>query len=133
MVRYSGTVACKMPYSTAAVSPAAKRKKSASLASMVKAITMAPSTKNGERITSRIIIATESCAWLMSLVMRVMSEGVPSLSSSAWEKRLICRKKALRSSVPNPWEQRAAQYWQISAHMSPNAPKKNSNTPIFST
>ena len=57
-------------------------KMSAQRTSIVKAITIAPKTTNGERSSRRRHMFTPDCTWLTSLVMRVMSVDVPSVSSS---------------------------------------------------
>ena len=44
---------------------------------------MEPTARKGQRISMRTPNATASCTWLTSLVMRVMSDGVPKQSSSA--------------------------------------------------
>ena len=54
-----------------------------SLRSMARAATMEPAAKKGQRMSMRTPRATASCTWLTSLVMRVMSDGVPKRSSSA--------------------------------------------------
>ena len=57
-------------------------KSSAQSKSMVKAMTIAPKTTNGERSSRRSVMLTPVCTWLTSLVMRVMSVEVPCVSSS---------------------------------------------------
>ena len=54
-----------------------------SLRSMARAAHMEPTAKKGQRMSMRTPSATASCTWLTSLVMRVMSDGVPKRSSSA--------------------------------------------------
>ncbi|MNN99740.1 hypothetical protein D3C81_2194670 [compost metagenome] len=44
---------------------------------------IAPIQINGARTTSRISMATASCSWFTSFVIRLISEGVPKMSSSA--------------------------------------------------
>ena len=54
------------------------------------AMTIAPTAINGARVTSRINMATACCVWLISAVSLVISDGVENLSSSAYEKVLMC-------------------------------------------
>ena len=54
------------------------------------AMTSEPMMINGARVSSRMHMAILCCTWLVSFVMRVIREGVPSLSSSACERLLIC-------------------------------------------
>ena len=63
---------------------------SAQSKSMVKAMTIAPKTTNGERSKSRRPMLVPDCTWLMSLVMRVMSVEEPMVSSSVYESVWIC-------------------------------------------
>ena len=62
--------------------------------------TSAPRTMKGERRNSLKKRFTPFSDWLTSAVMRVMSAGMPALSSSAWERELILANIAERSSVP---------------------------------
>ena len=57
-------------------------KSSVSFGLMENAIISAPITMNGERSSRRSVRLTPFCTWLMSLVMRVTSVGVPMPSSS---------------------------------------------------
>ena len=50
---------------------------------MARAAHMEPTAKKGQRMSMRTPNATASCTWLTSLVMRVISDGVPKRSSSA--------------------------------------------------
>ena len=50
---------------------------------IVIAIIIEPITINGALVSNRIVIATICCDWFTSFVILVMSDGVPSLSSSA--------------------------------------------------
>ena len=70
--------------------------------SMDIAIITAPITRKGALMTSLMSMATANCNWLISLVILVIKEGVPILSSSAWENVLICLNMAFLTSVPNP-------------------------------
>ena len=56
------------------------RKIKAAWASMVKAITMAPSTTKGDRSSSRSPKFTPFCSWLISDVIRVTMVELPILS-----------------------------------------------------
>ena len=62
-----------------AITPA---KISAQPASIVKAMIIAPKTTNGERSSRRSVRFTPVCTWLTSLVMRVTSVEVVSVSIS---------------------------------------------------
>ncbi len=46
-------------------------------------MTMAPTTMNGERSSSRRPRFTPACTWLISAVTRVISVGAPTRSMSA--------------------------------------------------
>ena len=58
----------------------------AAFASTINAIIMAPNTMNGERRNRRSTILTPDCAWLISLVILVISVDVPMVSISVKEK-----------------------------------------------
>ena len=105
----------------------------ASFQSSSSAITVAPMTRNGARTTRRMSMATASCNWFTSLVMRVISDGVPIWSISPWERVLMCWNISERSTVPKPWLARAAQYWQISAQPRPTSPSSTITPPMRST
>ncbi|MOA16257.1 hypothetical protein D3C78_1364610 [compost metagenome] len=78
------------------------------LKSKIMDIMIAPMQINGARITRRISIATAICSWFTSLVILLISVGVPNVSSSAYDKDVICLNILLRSVVPNPCDARAA-------------------------
>ena len=71
-----------MPVTASASSGMRARKISAVFTSTVKAITIAPITTKGERSSRRSVMFTPVCTWFMSVVIRLMSVGVPSVSSS---------------------------------------------------
>ena len=71
------------PNTTANSAAIAPTKMSASRASTVKAMSIAPNTTNGERSSSRSVRLSPVCTWFMSLVMRVSSDDLPSLSRSS--------------------------------------------------
>ena len=75
---------------------------------MVNAMTVAPSTMNGERKNRRSTRFTPDWAWLMSLVRRVMSVAVPMRSSAENGSACKCENAACRSCVANPAAARAA-------------------------
>ena len=89
MILKNGTERLITRYSTSATSGPAIKKINDSRQSSITAITAAPITRNGARTTRRISIATASWSWLTSLVIRVISEGVPIWSISPWERLLI--------------------------------------------
>ena len=111
----------------------AARKMSESFQSISSAITVAPTARNGARTTSRMSMATASWSWLTSPTMRVMSDGVPIRSSSAWERLLIFRNRSRRSAVPTPWEATDAKYWQVSELASPTTPSSTMTPPMRRT
>ena len=92
---------------------------SAALTSMVKAITIAPNTTNGERSSRRSARFTPDCTWLMSLVMRVMRVLTPSLSCCAKLSDWMCAKHAERILVAKPTDARAAKYCAVMEHTRP--------------
>ena len=61
-------------------------KTSAALTSIVNAITIAPSTTNGERKNKRSAILTAACNWFVSLVKRVINVELPTWSTSPNDK-----------------------------------------------
>ena len=104
-----------------------------SFRSMVIAMMMPPMHKKGARITRRISIATAYCSWLTSPVTRLISDGVPKRSSSAWDRVPIFANTALRSPVPNPCEVTEATYWHTSAHSRPTVTIPSMMPPMRST
>ncbi len=84
---------------------------------------MAPTASTGQRMTWRMSMATATWSWLTSLVMRVMSDGVPKRSTSAKEKRLTTAKSSRRMSVPMPWLARDAIFWHTSVKPNPQKAK----------
>ena len=100
---------------------------------MVIAITSEPAMMNGARVSRRIIMAMDCCTVLVSLVMRVISEGVPSLSSSACESVLMWRKSARRILVPAPCDALDAKYCVNIALDQPSSASSTSRPPIAHT
>lgn len=98
---------------------------------IVIAITIEPITINGALVSRRIAIATDCWTWLVSYVIRVISDGVPSLSNSAWESSLMCKNKSRRSLVPTPWDAFDARYWHTSALQRPTVARITSIPPIL--
>ncbi len=109
-------------YSTAATNGITARKTRDSLRSIVIAITAAPITRKGARTTSLISIATALWTWFTSFVTLVIRDGVPNLSSSAWEREPMCLNRSFLTTVPTPCEALEARYWHTSAQQSPRAP-----------
>ena len=54
------------------------------------AITIAPITRNGERVASLINILTPFCTVFESLVRRLTSDAVPTLSILLYDNEFIC-------------------------------------------
>ena len=81
---YMGMLQSMMPKTTMLSSGIVTTKTIAACQSIVKAMTIAPKTTNGERSSRRSARFTPDCTWLMSLVMRVMSVPVPCWS--CWVK-----------------------------------------------
>ena len=77
-----GTVARMMSQMISEMTAVAATNSSVSFGLMENAMISAPMTMNGERSSSRSVRLTPFCTWLMSLVMRVTSVGVPMPSSS---------------------------------------------------
>ena len=72
-------------------------------------IIVAPIIKKGTAVKARMLMAT--AAWSISLVIQVMRDGVPILSSSAPESRLMCAKKITPHKVcRSPERPLAAKY-----------------------
>ena len=128
-----GTLRVITSHSVSAISSAAAKKISDSLRLIVIAMTSEPAMMNGARVSRRIIIATDCCTMLVSLVMRVISEGVPSLSSSACERVLMCAKSARRILVPTPCDALEAKYWVNIALDQPSTASSTSSPPIAHT
>ena len=75
---------------------------------IAKAITAAPMTTKGLRRKRRRKRLTPFCTWLMSLVMRVTSVDVPTLSISAKPRLWMWSKSCRRSLVETPVAAREA-------------------------
>ena len=71
---------------------------------------MPPMAMIGAAITTLSIISTTICTCCTSLVVRVMSDGVPKRFTSAWEKLSTRRNSAPRTSRPKPMEDLEPQY-----------------------
>lgn len=61
------------------------RKMTDSFRSMRIAMIAAPMIRNGQRVARRIIMFRPDCTVLVSLVIRVIKDAVPSRSISLWE------------------------------------------------
>ena len=86
---YIGMVIIIIPNTTTDSRGMVTTKINAAFTSMVKAMTMAPNTINGERRKSRSTILTPFCTWLTSEVMRVIMVEVPRVSISVKERLWI--------------------------------------------
>ena len=75
-----------------------------SAASMRTAMMMPPIAMIGAVIIMFSPISTTCCTCCTSLVLRVMSDGVPKKLTSVWENASTLRKIALRTSRPNAME-----------------------------
>ena len=62
---------------------------------------MPPMAVMGAEITTLSIISTVICTCCTSLVVRVISDGVPKRLTSTWEKLSTLRNRAPRMSRPN--------------------------------
>ena len=109
------------------------KKISESFQSISIAITVAPTARNGARTTSRISMATASWSWFTSPTMRVISDGTPTRSSSAWERLLIFWNRSRRRAVPTPCEATEAKYWQVRELASPTTPSSTITPPMRRT
>ena len=59
------------------------------------------------------------CTWERSLVMRVSVLEMPTVSSSAWQKRCTFRNMSCRSSVATPTAALAEKYCAVAALTKP--------------
>ena len=118
-----GTVFLIIINITKAISGAAMKNITASFASIITAITAAPTTRKGLLVASLMNIFTPFWTVFESFVSLFTREDVPILSISAYESLFICLYNASRSSVPNPYAHFDAKYWQVSANPSPHMPR----------
>ena len=106
-------------------------KMTADFTSTVNAMIMAPNTMNGERKNRRSTRFTPAWAWFTSLVIRVMSVELPSVSISVNVKLWICLNNACRTPVPNPDAAFAEKYWAVMEQTSPMMPSAIRTRHIF--
>jgi hypothetical protein len=81
-----------------------------------RAMMMPPIPIMGAKIIKERPMVTIICTCWTSLVLRVMSEGVPKRLISPWEKLSTFRKNALRTSRPKPMAALAPIYVEVTAH-----------------
>ena len=80
---YNGMLTSRMPNTTMQSTGIVTANTMAVRTSTVNAMIMAPNTTKGDRSSRRRVMFTPFCTWLMSLVMRVISVEVPTVSISA--------------------------------------------------
>ena len=112
-----------MPNTTKDSAAITTTKINAQRTSMVNAITVAPSTIKGDRKNRRNARFTPFCVWVTSLVIRVINEERPKVSSSEKLKLWIFPNRLLRSSLPKPVAARAAKNWAVIAITIPTTAK----------
>ena len=122
--------AAMMPHTTANSAAITAANTSAMRESMVKAITMAPSTTKGERSSSRRAMFTPVWAWFTSLVMRVIIADTPTRSTSGKDSAVSRPNSARRTSAAKPVAARAAKYCATTAAASPTSPSATSTAHI---
>ena len=104
---------------------------SAAFTSTVNAMTIAPNTMNGERRNRRSTRFTPDCAWLISLVILVISVELPTVSISVNVKLWMCLKRACLTPVPKPAAAFAEKYCAVIEQTSPMMPSAIRTRHIF--
>ncbi len=94
------------------------------------AMMMPPMAMIGAKKTMRIIMITSICTWVMSLVVRVMSEAVEKRSNSAPEKRCTFSKTNLRRSRARPAPVRADSRPTATTQAAPIRDTTNMRPPV---
>ena len=128
--RNIGMVTSVMANTTASSSGIATTKMSAQRTSIVNARIIAPKTINGERRSRRSVMLMPVCTWERSLVMRVSVLEMPTVSSSAWQKRCTFRNISCRSSVATPTAAFAEKYCAVAALTKPTMQNSTSSPHI---
>ena len=90
----------------------------------INAMTMLPNTINGDLRNSLRKRFSPLCTWLISLVIRVISVEVPSLSISANPRDWICENSTCRTFVQNPTDAFAAKYCAVILQVRPITPSR---------
>ena len=117
-----------MPNTTSDSAAMTATKISALRVSIVKAMIIAPNTTNGERKNSRSVMFTPVCAWLTSLVMRVIIFDVPSASMLENDRLCRCENSAWRTPVAKPVAALAEKYCAVTELTSPISPSATINS-----
>ena len=73
---------------------------SASRAFMISAITVPPTSSTGAASTIRTMTRIKSCSCFTSLVLRVIRDAAPILSTSHWDRLSTFRKTFSRRIIP---------------------------------
>ena len=119
--RIMGMFTAMMPNTTAASAAMANTKISAHFTSMVKAMTIAPNTTKGERRNRRSVMFTPVCAWLTSLVRRVIIVETPISSMLEKDRLSRCSNSAWRTPVAKPVAALAEKYCAVMELTRPTA------------
>ena len=82
---------------------------------------MLPTHMTGALTKMRMRPLIKSVIWLVSFVMRVMSDPLSSLSALLSEKTMIFLNTSSRRSAPKLWETRVARIFRVAAKTAPRA------------
>ncbi|OPZ48158.1 MAG: hypothetical protein BWY92_01626 [Firmicutes bacterium ADurb.BinA052] len=95
------------------------------------AIMMPPTHMTGAEIMMLRLINTAICTCCTSLVLRVISEGVPNWSTSACEKLCTLRKTSLRRSRPKDMAVLEPQYTETMEHPASRRVTRSIKPPVL--